>query len=53
MLKWLFLVFIAIGLVIGLILSLYFKWGSYKIIVPFTLSVSSLIAAIILKVGDK
>ena len=49
----LFLVFIIIGLVIGLILSLYFKLGSCKIIVPFTLSISSLIAAIILKVGDR
>ena len=49
----LFLVFMALGLIIGLILSLYFKLGSYKIIVPFSLSISSLIAAIILKVGDK
>lgn len=49
----LFLVFIALGIIIGLILSLYFKIGSYKIVIPFSLSVSSLIAAIILKVGDK
>ncbi len=49
----LFLVFLIIGLAVGLIFSLYFKLGSYKIIVPFTLSISSLIAAIILKVGDK
>ena len=49
----LFLVFITIGIVIGLILSLYFNLGSYKIIIPFSLSISSLIAAIILKVGDK
>lgn len=49
----LFLVFIAIGIIIGLILSLYFKLGSLKIIMPFTLSVCSLIAAIILKVGDR
>ena len=49
----LFLVFIVLGIVIGLVLSLYFKLGSYKVILPFSLSVSSLIAAIILKVGDK
>lgn len=49
----LLLVFITLGIVIGLILSLGFNLGSYKIIIPFTLSVSSLIAAIILKVGDK
>ena len=49
----LLLVFIILGIVIGLILSLYFKLGSYKIVIPFTLSVSSLIAAIILKVGDR
>ena len=49
----LLLVFIILGIVIGLILSLYFKLGSYKIIIPFTLSISSLIAAIILKVGDR
>ena len=49
----LLLIFIILGIVIGLILSLYFKLGSYKIIIPFTLSVSSLIAAIILKVGDR
>lgn len=49
----LFIVFLIIGLVVGLILSLYFELGSYKIIIPFTLSVSSLIAAIILKVGNK
>ena len=49
----LLLLFIILGIVIGLILSLYFKLGSYKIIIPFTLSISSLIAAIILKVGDQ
>ena len=49
----LFFIFIIIGLVIGLILSLYFKLGSPKIIIPFSLSVASLITAIILKVGDK
>lgn len=49
----LFIVFIIIGLVIGLILSLYFNFASYKIIIPFSLSVSCLIATIILKVGDK
>lgn len=49
----LLLLFIIIGIIIGLILSLYFKLASYKIIIPFTISVSSLIAAIILKVGDR
>ena len=49
----LFLIMIIIGLIIGLILSLVFKIGSYKIVLPFALSVSSLIAALILKVGDK
>lgn len=49
----LFLVFIILGIIIGLILSLYLNLGSYKIIIPFSLSVSSLIATIILKVGDK
>ena len=49
----LFIVFVIIGLVVGLILSLYFKLGSPKIIIPFALSITSLIAAIILKVGDK
>ena len=49
----LFLIFIIIGIIIGLLLSLVFNLGSYKIIIPFSLSVSSLIATIILKVGDK
>ncbi len=49
----LFLVFIILGIIIGLLLSLCFNLGSYKIIIPFTLSISSLIAAIILKVGDR
>ena len=49
----LLLVFIILGIIIGLILSLYFKLASLKIIVPFTISLSSLIAVIIMKVGDK
>ena len=49
----LLLVFLILGIVVGLILSLYFKLGSYTVIIPFTLSVSSLIASIILKVGNK
>ena len=49
----LFLIFLSIGIIIGLILSLWLKLGPIKIILPFSLSVSSLIAAIILKVGDK
>ena len=49
----LLLVFICIGLVIGLILSLGFKLGSMRIVIPFTISISSLIAVIIIRVGDK
>ena len=49
----LLLLFIIIGIVIGLILSLYFKLASVKIIIPFTVSISSLIAFIIMRVGDK
>lgn len=49
----LLLVFISIGLVIGLILSLSFKLGEVKIIIPFTISISSLIAVIIIRVGGK
>lgn len=49
----LFTAFIIVGVIIGLVFSLWFKLASYKLIVPFSLSVSSLIAAIILKVGDK
>ena len=49
----LLLIFFILGIVVGLILSLYFKLGSYKIIIPFTLSISLLVATIIMKVGDK
>ncbi len=49
----LFLIFMIVGVIVGLILSLYFKLGSYRIIVPFTLSISLLIAFIILKVGNR
>ena len=49
----LLLVFICIGLVIGLILSLIFKLGQVRIVIPFTISISSLIAVIIIRVGDK
>lgn len=49
----LFLGFVIIGLLIGLILSLVFKVDRLSVILPFTLTISSLIAAIILKVGDK
>ena len=48
-----FLLFIITGIVIGLILSFVFNLGSYKIVIPFSLSISILIASIILKVGDK
>ena len=49
----LFLIFMIVGVIVGLIISLYFKLGSYRIIVPFTLSISLLIAFIILKVGNR
>ncbi len=49
----LLLIFFILGIAVGLILSLYFKLGSSKIIIPFTLSISLLIATIIMKVGDK
>ena len=49
----LLLLFIGVGLLFGLILSLYFKLSSPKIIIPFSISISSLIAAIIMKVGDR
>lgn len=49
----LLLLFIIIGVVVGLVLSLYFKLAEVKIIVPFTVSISSLIAVIIMKEGDK
>ena len=49
----LFLVFIIIGLSLGLILSFGFNFGSPKIIIPFSLCVCSLIASIILKVGNR
>ena len=48
----LLLVFFIIGIIVGLLLSFVFKLGSYKIIIPFTLSISSLIGVIILKVGE-
>ena len=49
----LFIIFITLGLIIGLILSLVLKLDKPSVIIPFTLTISSLIAAIILKVGDK
>ena len=49
----LFLIFIILGVIVGIILSLYCKLGSYKVIIPFSLSISLLVASIILKVGNK
>ena len=49
----LLLVFFILGIIIGLILSLCFELGSYKIIIPFTVSISLLIGVMILKVGEK
>ena len=48
-----FFVFIFIGIISGLILSLWLDLGSSKIVIPLTLSVSLLIATLILKIGDK
>ncbi len=47
------LVFLILGITIGLILSLYFKLGDYKIVTPFTVSISLLIAVLIMRVGSK
>ena len=49
----LMLLFSCVGLVIGLILSLYYKLGSAKLIIPFTVSISLLIAFIIMRRGGK
>ena len=49
----LLLVFLLLGIVVGLILSLYFKFGSYKVIMPFTISISLLIGVMVMKVGSK
>ncbi len=49
----LLLLFIIIGIVIGSILSFVYQLGPYTVIIPFTLSISSLIAFLILKVGNK
>lgn len=47
------LVFLILGITIGLILSLYFKLGDYKIVTPFTVSISLLIAVLIMRVRSK
>ena len=49
----LLLVFLLLGIVVGLILSLYFKFGSYKVIMPFTISISLLIGVMVMKVRSK
>ena len=49
----LLLVFISFGFIIGFILSVWCKLASPKIIIPFTISLSSLIAVIIMKVGSR
>ncbi len=48
-----FFIFIVIGIISGLILSLWLNLGSYKIVIPLTLSICLLIATLILKIGDK
>ena len=47
------LIFIILGVVIGIVLSLYFKLGDYKIIIPFVVSICSLIAFLIMRVRSK
>ena len=47
------LIFMIFGIIIGGVLSFIFKLGSYKIIIPFTFSLCSLIGFIIMKVGNK
>ena len=49
----LLLIFNTLGIVIGLILSLVLKLGEVKIIVPFTISISSLIAFLIMNFSKK
>ena len=49
----LLLVFLLLGIVVGLILSSYFKFGSYKVIMPFTISISLLIGVMVMKVRSK
>ncbi len=49
----LLLVFLLLGIIIGLILSFYCKLASYKVIIPFTISISLLIGVMIMKVRSK
>ena len=46
----LLLIFFVLGIIVGLISSFYFKLGDYKVIIPFTISISSLIGVMIMKV---
>ena len=47
------LMFSIFGIIVGLILSFIFKLDSFKVIIPFTLSISILIAIIIVKVRKR
>lgn len=47
------MIFLLLGIIIGLILSLYFEFGSYKVVMPFTVSISLLIGVMIMKVRSK
>ena len=47
------LMFSILGIIVGLILSFIFKLDSFKVIIPFTLSISILIAIIIVKVRKR
>ena len=46
----LLLIFFILGITVGMLSSFYFKLGDYKIIIPFTVSISSLIGVMIMKV---
>lgn len=47
------LMFSILGIIVGLILCFIFKLDSFKVIIPFTLSISILIAIIIVKVRKR
>lgn len=47
------LLFLFLGLIIGLVISFIFKLDSYTKVIPFTISISVLIAFLIMKVGKK
>ena len=46
-------VFLVLGLIVGLIICFIWDLDSYKNIIPFTISISTLIGFLIMKVGKK